>query len=164
MDFEAAYEQYFREIQRYLFGLCRDAALAEELAQESFFKALKGAERYREGTDLRAWLYAIARNAFLDQVRRRRSRETELPQELPDATGVTLTQALEDREQAQAVHRLVHGLAEPYKEVFHLRVFGELPFREIAGIFGKTESWARVTFYRAKQRIVSGLEEDGDGR
>jgi len=156
LDFEKIYLDYFREIQRYLLGLSKDPALAEELTQETFFKALRSIGQFREGTDLRAWLYAIARNTYLSHLRKKK--EVELPQELPEHSGVSLTDALEDREQAMAIHRCLHQMEEPYKEVFNLRVFGELPFRDIAGIFGKTESWARVTFYRAKQKIIQELE------
>ena len=118
---------------------------------------------FREGSDLRAWLYTIARNVFLDQARRKRNTEIQLPRELPDTAGVTLTEALEDREEVLALHRILHTLPEPYKEVFDLRVFGELPFGDIARVFGRTESWARVTFYRAKQKIIAGLEEEKHG-
>lgn len=158
MDFEQIYLDYFRDIQWYLLGLSKDPHLAEELTQETFFKALSSIRQYREGTDLRAWLYTIARNCYLSHLRRQK-RTGELPQELPEQSGVSLVQALEDREQAAAIHRCLHRMEEPYKEVFHLRVFGELPFRDIGGIFGKTESWARVTFYRAKQKIIQELEE-----
>ena len=140
MDFGRIYEEYFRELQRYLLSLCRDSRIAEELTQETFFRAVRSAGQFREGSDLRAW-----------------------PRELPDTAGVTLTEALEDREEALRLHCLLHGLGEPYKEVFHLRVFGELPFGDIARVFGRTESWARVTFYRAKQKIIAGLEEEKHG-
>ena len=174
MDFGRIYEEYFRELQRYLLSLCRDSRIAEELTQETFFRAVRSAGQFREGSDLRAWLYTIARNVFLDQARRKRNTEIQLPRELPDTAGVTLTeafqialelidQALEDREEALRLHCLLHGLGEPYKEVFHLRVFGELPFGDIARVFGRTESWARVTFYRAKQKIIAGLEEEKHG-
>ena len=131
MDFGRIYEEYFRELQRYLLSLCRDSRIAEELTQETFFRAVRSAGQFREGSDLRAWLYTIARNVFL--------------------------------EEALRLHFLLHGLGEPYKEVFHLRVFGELPFGDIARVFGRTESWARVTFYRAKQKIIAGLEEEKHG-
>ena len=137
MDFGRIYEEYFRELQRYLLSLCRDSRIAEELT--------------------------LARNVCLDQARRKRNTEIQLPRELPDTAGVTLTEALEDREEALRLHCLLHGLGEPYKEVFHLRVFGELPFGDIARVFGRTESWARVTFYRAKQKIIAGLEEEKHG-
>ena len=128
MDFGRIYEEYFRELQRYLLSLCRDSRIAEELTQETFFRAVRSAGQFREGSDLRAWLYTIARNVFLDQTRRKRNTEIQLP-----------------------------------REVFHLRVFGELPFGDIARVFGRTESWARVTFYRAKQKIIAGLEEEKHG-
>ena len=100
MDFGRIYEEYFRELQRYLLSLCRDSRIAEELTQETFFRAVRSAGQFREGSDLRAWLYTIARNVFLDQARRKRNTEIQLPRELPDTAGVTLTEALEDREEA----------------------------------------------------------------
>ena len=162
MDFGRIYEEYFRELQRYLLSLCRDSRIAEELTQETFFRAVRSAGQFREGSDLRAWLYTIARNVFLDQARRKRNTEIQLPRELPDTAGVTLTEALEDREEVLALHRILHTLPEPYKEVFGLRVFGELPFRAIGQVFGKTEGWARVTYYRAKSRILRQWEAERD--
>ena len=163
IDFEEVYQDYLEDVYRFSLALCRDPVLAEELTQETFFRAVRSAGQFREGSDLRAWLYTIARNVFLDQARRKRNTEIQLPRELPDTAGVTLTEALEDREEALRLHCLLHGLGEPYKEVFHLRVFGELPFGDIARVFGRTESWARVTFYRAKQKIIAGLEEEKHG-
>ena len=162
-SFEQIYLQYYKPVYAYLMTLCQNEELAAELTQETFFRAVRSAGQFREGSDLRAWLYTIARNVFLDQARRKRNTEIQLPRELPDTAGVTLTEALEDREEALRLHCLLHGLGEPYKEVFHLRVFGELPFGDIARVFGRTESWARVTFYRAKQKIIAGLEEEKHG-
>ena len=79
MDFGRIYEEYFRELQRYLLSLCRDSRIAEELTQETFFRAVRSAGQFREGSDLRAWLYTIARNVFLDQARRKRNTEIQLP-------------------------------------------------------------------------------------
>ena len=92
----------------------------------------------------------------MDHCRRHR-RETELSGE--DLPGGDFAGALEDREEALALHRILHGLPEPYKEVFGLRVFGELPFEAIGQLFGKTEGWARVTYYRAKTMLAQRLEE-----
>ena len=162
-NMEEIYQAHARTVYKFLLSQCHDADLAEELTQETFFRAVRSAGQFREGSDLRAWLYTIARNVFLDQARRKRNTEIQLPRELPDTAGVTLTEALEDREEALRLHCLLHGLGEPYKEVFHLRVFWELPFGDIARVFGRTESWARVTFYRAKQKIIAGLEEEKHG-
>ena len=95
----------------------------------------------------------------MDHCRRHR-RETELSGE--DLPGGDFAGALEDREEALALHRILHGLPEPYKEVFSLRVFGELPFGAIGQLFGKTEGWARVTCYRAKSRILRQWEAERD--
>ena len=161
MDFEILYRLYFRDVYRYVRGLSRDEHLAEEIAQETFARALGAVDRFDGRGDVRAWLFTIARNVWVDHCRRHR-RETELPgEDLPG--GGDFAGALEDREEALRLHCLLHGLEEPYKEVFHLRVFGELPFGDIARVFGRTESWARVTFYRAKQKIIAGLEEEKHG-
>ena len=96
----------------------------------------------------------------MDHCRRHR-RETELPgEDLPG--GGDFAGALEDREEVLALHGILHTLPEPYKEVFGLRVFGELPFRAIGQVFGKTEGWARVTYYRAKSRILRQWEAERD--
>lgn len=164
MDFGRIYEEYFRELQRYLLSLCRDSRIAEELTQETFFRAVRSAGQFREGSDLAG--LAVHHCPEPCSWTRRGGNGTprsSCPGSCPDTAGVTLTEALEDREEALRLHCLLHGLGEPYKEVFHLRVFGELPFGDIARVFGRTESWARVTFYRAKQKIIAGLEEEKHG-
>ena len=70
---------------------------------------------------------------------------------------------LADKELAILIHRYIHELGEPYKEVFNLRVFAELPFKEIGGLFGKSDAWARVTFARAKLKVIERMEQDEQG-
>ena len=134
--------------------------LAAKIAQETFARALGAVDRFDGRGDVRAWLFTIARNVWVDHCRRHR-RETELPgEDLPG--GGDFAGALEDREEVLALHRILHTLPEPYKEVFGLRVFGELSFRAIGQVFGKTEGWARVTYYRAKSRILRQWEAERD--
>ena len=83
----------------------------------------------------------------------------EIPETEPDPR-VSVEDHLADTEQAMAVHRILHDMKEPQKEVFSLRVFGELSFRQIGDLFGKTESWARVTYHRAKLSIIEALQEE----
>ena len=73
-------------------------------------------------------------------------------------TGVTILEQISNEEEAFSIHQFLHNMEEPYKEVFTLRVFGELSFRRIGQLFGKNDSWARVTFYRAKQKIIAHME------
>ena len=110
--------------------------------------------------DICAWLFTIAKNAYLDRCRReKRNPKEELSETLAEP-GPLFTERLMDRETAFRIHQYLHEMPEPYKEVFSLRVFGELPFEQIAKLFGKSSGWARVTFYRAKQKILSCLEEE----
>lgn len=104
-------------------------------------------------------MFTIARNRFYDYCRaqNRTISQEELPQEPPE--GVRIEERMEDGEQAFAIHQFLHNMAEPYKEVFTLRVFGELPFEKIGRLFGKSANWARVTFYRAKVQIATYMEE-----
>ena len=73
--------------------------------------------------------------------------------------GEIFEEKLAQRSQAMEIHKVLHGLSEPYKEVFSLRTFGELTFREIGMLFGKSENWARVTYYRARVKIREELEQ-----
>ncbi len=158
MEFEEIYQRYFRDVYRFAFSLAQDGPLAEEIAQETFFKALKAMDRFDGSKDIRAWLFTIARNAFYSHCRaqKRTVSQDELPQELPDA--VRLEERTEDEESAFEIHQFLHAMPEPYKEVFTLRVFGELPFEKIGRLFGKSANWARVTFYRAKVQITAHME------
>ena len=70
-----------------------------------------------------------------------------------------LEEKLTDRETSLRIHIVLHQLEEPYKEVFQLRIFGELSFAEIGSIFGKTETWARVTYHRARLKIKERMDE-----
>ena len=152
-EFEAVYRQYFADVYRYALALSRDVQTAEEVPQETFFKALPAIDSFRGQCPLRVWLCRIARNQYLTLCReRKRFADSEL--EIGDEGIET---GFADREDARQLHRLLHEMAEPYKEVFSLRTFGELPFSQIGELFGKTESWARVTYFRARQKLKEGF-------
>ena len=148
MDIETIYRLYFRDVCLFLQGLTRSETLAEELTQETFFRALDGLKDYDGKQDVRAWLFTVARNAYYDHCRR----------EIKAADSPDIAQLLVDKDAAFTVHQCLHALEEPYKEVFSLRVFGELPFDRIGAIFGHNAAWARVTYYRAKTKLQAMLQ------
>lgn len=156
--FEQIYIEHFQAVYRFILSLCRDQALAEELTQEAFFKAIKGIDSFRGDCSLRAWLCQIAKNLYFGHQRRHRRI---LPEQYapPDATPSAESQIL-SAERTRALHAALHKLAEPFKEVFTLKVFAELPHNEIAKLFNKSESWSRVTYHRAKQQLLRMMEED----
>ena len=153
-DFEEIYRAYFADVYRYILALSRDAQTAEEVTQETFVRALTAIDGFRGECQIRVWLCQIARNQYLSLCRERRKFAEE-----PGETGDRgIEEGFADRETARQLHVLLHALPEPYKEVFSLRTFGELPFAQIGELFGKTESWARVTNFRARQKLKEALE------
>lgn len=156
-DFERIYGENFPRVYGFLVRLCRNESLAEELTQETFFKAMRSMNTFTGSCRVDVWLCQIAKNAYYDHCRRQKKR-ADAPPDIESPHRVE--DALMDREQAMSLHEKLHALDEPYKEVFMLRVFGELDYAQIARLFGKTESWARVTYHRAKTKLMSATKEE----
>lgn len=157
-EFEAIYTAYFRDVELYLRAICHDESLAEELAEQVFFQAMNALPKFRGDCDIRTWLCAMARNCYLSHLRKSKPTLDVEELQIPDPRK-TVEERVMDREQAMDIHRILHQLPEPYKEVFSLRVFGQLSFGDIGGIFGRTANWACVTYHRARQKIQQKMEE-----
>ena len=157
-EFAHIYETYFRDVELYLRAICRDEALAEELTEQVFFQALKALPTLRGDCDIRTWLSSMARNCYFSHLRKAKPSQPIEELEIPDPKQGVEEQML-DTQQAMAVHRVLHELPEPYKEVFSLRVFGQLSFGDIGSLFGRTANWACVTYHRARQKIRDEMEE-----
>lgn len=158
MDFDYIYQFYFKDVFLYLRGLSANEDIAEEITQETFVKALTSIHKFDGSKDIRAWLFTIARNTYYSYCRRQKIYAYEEMTDDAAAVQVDFTEQFVDEESAFLIHQFLHSMEEPYKEVFNLRVFGELPFEKIGRIFGKSSGWARVTFYRAKKRILEYME------
>jgi RNA polymerase sigma factor (sigma-70 family) len=158
MDFEFIYQAYFKDVFLYVRSLSADEHIAEEITQETFTKALKSLSSFDGKKDVRAWLFTIAKNTFYTYCKRQKIfSQHELHEEIFDLQP-DLIEKFADEETAFRIHQYLHQMKDPYKEVFTLRVFGELSFEKIAVIFGKSSSWARVVFYRAKVQIKEYME------
>ena len=156
---EKLYEAFYMKVFSYVMTLAKDRNDAEEITQETFFRAISTDKSFRGDSDSYTWLCAIAKNIFIDSKRRYANQEDEVPEELADENK-GIEEKLSDRETSLRIHTILHQLEEPYKEVFQLRVFGELSFAEIGSIFGKTETWARVTYHRARLKIKERMDEN----
>ena len=161
MNIEELYRTYFDIVYRYIRSISQDGSLAEEVTQETFFKALEKIDQFRGDCDVRVWLCQIAKNTLYDHLKKQKKQllGDERLEEAESADGELLEEKLTQRSQAMEIHKVLHRLSEPYKEVFSLRTFGELTFREIGMLFGKSENWARVTYYRARVKIREELEQ-----
>jgi len=156
-SFEEIYRTYFDPVYRFALSLTRDADQAEEITQETFFKALRSLDTYRGESAIQTWLCAIAKNVFLSQQRRKRPEPLEELTERSDGAPGPEERTVARMESAR-LHQALHDLPEPYKEVFTLRVFAQLSFREIGALFGKTENWACVVYHRARAKMRDAEE------
>ena len=153
---EKLYETCYMRVFSYAMTLAGERSQAEEITQETFFRAFSKQSEFRGETDEVTWLCAIAKNYWLDEKRRGKRTEA-MPEEMTDL-GSGPEQAAVDRDSSFRIHMALHQLEEPYREVFELRVFGELSFREIGMIFSKTENWARVTYHRARLKLQERMD------
>ena len=149
------YQRYAQTVYRYLFSLVHDPDLAEDLTQETFYQAIRTVDRFDGKSKLSTWLCAIAKNVL--RTHRRKHPPTDSIEDLPLQAPSAEAEALSADGHLTLLRKL-HALPEPYREIIYLRSLGNLSFREIGELLGRTENWARVTFYRAKEKL--GKDED----
>lgn len=145
------YQTYYLQVYSYVMTIVKNPSYAEEITQNTFFKAMTTKNQFQGKSGELTWLCGIAKHLAIDECRKNK-KFSELD-ETTLAESVDIETAAEDKDTALQIHLILHKLQEPYKEVFQLRVFGELPFAQIGMIFGKTENWARVTYHRARIKI-----------
>ena len=155
--FDRIYQTYFDPVYRYSLSLSGNPQIAEEITQETFFRAMRSLDRFRGESTLKSWLCAIAKNLWLSERRRKASLPIDDAAPLPDPSAGP-EEAIARQDESMRVHRLLHHLEEPYREVFTLRTLGQLSFRDIGELFGKSENWACVVYHRARAKIREKME------
>lgn len=156
-DFDYFYEKNYPIVYKFTLSLCRDAFLAEEITQDAFVKALEHFEKFEQKCQLYVWLCQIAKNTYFSYLRKQRRfiSENHAPMQWTDGPE----EIIFDKETTLRLSALLEHLPEPYREVFSLRVFSDLSFSQIGSIYGKTDSWARLIYFRAKKRIKEDMDE-----
>ncbi|MBE5941226.1 MAG: RNA polymerase sigma factor [Lachnospiraceae bacterium] len=152
----------YEAVYRYALSICQNDTEAQDLTQETFLKAIQASDRFEGKSSLYTWLCTILKHLWINKCKKS-NREVLEDEKMADISspGKTIEQMITEKDFSKKIHFVLHTLDEPYKEVFSLRVFGELPFADIANLFSKTESWARVTYHRAKKMITEQLRKDG---
>ena len=169
-DLAQIYQQYAQSVYRYLVSLTGDEDLAEELTQETFAQAVGSIGRFDGSCKLTTWLCAIAKNQLMAW-RRKHPPMVSLDAPQPEEDGRLLDSGLAGTakspeeeflagQQKQALYRGLHDCPEPYREVLYLRLLGGLSFKEIGDVLGQSETWARVTFYRGKEKLKGKVRSD----
>ena len=152
-DIKQIYEEYFETVNKYLFCLTHNNDISEELTQETFYKAVKKINTYKGKCKMSVWLCQIAKNLWYDQCRKNK-KVINIEENLFD---VQVQESIESQvisnEEKISLYKKMQKLDEKTREVIYLRITGELSFKEIATILDKTENWARITFYRGKNKL-----------
>lgn len=152
-NMDIIYREYMPQVYKYLFSLCHDAHLAEELTQETFFRALKSIKDFRGDCKLYVWLCQIAKFIWMQELtRQKKARRIQFTDQIVAAEKQP-DEVVVQKEEKMDLFKSLHTLQEPMREVMYLRLSGEFSFKEIGEILGKDENWARVTFYRGKQMV-----------
>jgi RNA polymerase sigma-70 factor (ECF subfamily) len=161
VEFEQIYQTYFKSVYLFALQLSGNEHLAEEITSETFYKAIHAIDSFRGDCEVRVWLCQIAKNTYYSYVKRRKKEGSIAEADLqniadPDAF---LDEQMSKQDEARQIRKILHTMSDPYKEVFLWRVFGELSFKDIGALYGKTDNWACVTYHRARKMIQSRLEE-----
>ena len=152
------YQTYARTVYKYLLSKTQNEEIAEELTQETFYQAVRCIKRFDGSCKLSTWLCAIAKNQLRVYQRKHPVRESIDDHE--DLTGTSVEAEIFSQMERVDLMKKLHSCPEPFREILYLRIFGNLSFREIGEIMGSTENWARVNFYRAKERLKKEMEEN----
>lgn len=158
--FQKVYEEYAQPVYRFLLSLTGSEDLAEELLQETFYQAFQHIDRFEGRCNLYTWLCQIGKNAWIKECRRnRRYSETAWDELTITTSGLSLEEQAINADEYRRVHKAIQRLEDPYRDVFVLHAIGGIKLKEIAFIYEKSESWARVTYFRAKQQIAQEVSK-----
>lgn len=149
------YRQNAKIVSYFLYSMCKDEQLTEDLTQETFLQAYKSLDRFDGSCKVSTWLCQIAKHLLYRYWERNGKQDFEGIDEQIPAKCDTEQQALK-RVELIDVFKELHELPEYMREVVYLRALGDLTYKEIGEIMGKSENWARVNFYRAKEMLLNG--------
>ena len=151
-NMDEIYEECFETVYKYLFCLTHNSDISEELTQETFYRAVKKIDTYNGKCKISVWLCQIAKHLWYNQCRKnKRIVNTDETFDIEDPQN--LEEQFIAGEEKVSLYKKMQNLDEKTREVMYLRITGELSFKEIGEILGKTENWARVTFYRGKNKL-----------
>ena len=153
-NIEEIYKEYFELVNKYLFCITHNNDISEELTQETFYKAVKKIDTYKDEYKMAVWLCQIAKNLWYDQCRKNK-RVINIDEK--ELFNIQELETVEDKviynDERTLLYKKIKELDEETQKVIYLRIKGELSFKEIGIILNKTENWARVIFYRGKNKL-----------
>lgn len=164
-EFEKIYQAYFKDVYYFLLSLTKDKHIAEDISSETFLKAIKSIDKFRGESKLKVWLFQIAKNEYFSYLRKNKRIDLKNDMDhLKENGSVRSTENLIiSKEEERRINRVIdYFLDDTYREVFKLRFYEKLSFKDIGKIFGKTDNWACVTYHRSRKKIKKELEENNE--
>ena len=159
VDMEEMYQQYAKPVYYFLLSLSHSPETAEELTAETFYQAIRSIHRYDGSCQLKTWLFQIAKNLWLKQCSKAKRESDFFHQNTPcKCTSEPMDEIVDASEEKITFYKKVNRLDEPYRTVIYLRLASNLTFEEIGQILDQSANWARVTYYRAKERLKTSYE------
>lgn len=159
-EFDEIYRKYANDLYKFILRLCGNEALAMDIMQDTMLKAITSIDKFKGACSMKTYLCTIAKNEYYDHIKRAENKGMPLDDAMQLTDGSSFEESLDDKEKVLEIHKALHKLDEPYREIFTLRVFAELKFSDIGAVFGQSENWARVSYYRAKKKLIEILKED----
>ena len=159
-DMDAIYKKYSEIVYKYVFCLTGNEDTAEEIVQETFFVAVKDIHKLRGECKISTWLCQISKYIWYKKLKKQKR---EIPLNVLQDT-LFLEESIEEnflkKERKIQVFKKLQTFDEDTKTVLYLRIFGNFEYDEIAEIMGRTSNWARVVFFRGKQRLKEEFEHE----
>lgn len=161
-EFDEIYRLYANDLYKFILRLCKNETLAMDIMQDTMLNAITSIDKFNGACSIKTYLCTIAKNNYFNYLKRADNHNIPLEEAEQFADSTSVEDSFESREQILQIHKALHRLDEPYREIFSLRVFAELKFSDIGAVFGQSENWARVSFYRAKKKLMGLLKEGED--
>ena len=150
-DFDEIYKENYQLVYKYLLSLTHNEDISEELTEETFYKAIINISKFKNNSKLSTWLCKIARNLWIDEIKKR-----DKFVEIDDKDVIVTEDVFLEKEERMQLFKAIQKLDSLTRDVIYLKIKGDLSYKEIAEIMNTTETWVRVTFYRGKEKIKEG--------
>lgn len=162
-NFEKLYKEYYPRVYAFLYKLCHDKDMTEEMTQDTFYELYKSLHRYNGSCKLFTFIASIAKNVYYKYIRKKKLEyiDIESVMELQD-TDDTPEEACLRSLWSKEIRNVIEKLPKNYRDVVILRVYADLSFPDVAGALGISTSSAKVIFHRAKKIISEELFSEND--
>ena len=162
--FETLYREYYQKVYAFLYRLCADPDLAEDLTQETSLQAYKSFHKFRGDCEVFTWLAAIGKHTYFKYLKKKKLHLDAANLELVAQSYLQNEDSPEEhihrKDVEKAVRKVVENIPKKYRDVVLLRIYAELPFSQIAQSLKISESSAKVIYFRAKKMLMEVLKDE----